>query len=234
MEKVLVLTGADEKMKDVLNLTIPSKLKYANKWGYDFLTINNFRVYSQYNMDKRHLGFSRFIYALELLNYYDFVMWIDGDAIITNDNYSIHDFMINISNNKNNFFFSSDWMHNPQNFPGGHSYFSSGNFILKSSQETEFLAENFLHIAQYHLDDIMQEQGTLNHMSFLPEFKDYFKILHQKYLNSVPIFVSQTEIWKDRLPIFYPWNEDCFLAHFTGTSNEDRINIIKNNFKKFI
>jgi hypothetical protein len=36
MEKVLILTGADKEMKDVLNLTIPSKLKYANKWGYDF------------------------------------------------------------------------------------------------------------------------------------------------------------------------------------------------------
>jgi len=226
MERVLILTGADEKMKDVLNLTIPSKLKYANKWGYDFLAINSFKVYPQYNMDERHVGFSRFIYALELLNYYDFVVWIDGDSIITNDNYNIHDFVTD----KSNFFFSYDWMINPQYS----STFSSGNFILRSDQNIEFLTENFLHIAQYHLDSILQEQGTLNHMFSLPEFNNYFKILPQKYLNSVPIFVSDMEIWKDRSSILYPWDQNSFLAHFTGLPNEDRINIIQNNFKKYI
>jgi hypothetical protein len=80
MEKVLVFTGADEKMKDVFDLTIPSKLNYAKKWNYDFLMINSFKVYSRYGMDDRHIGFSRFIHAMELLSDYDYVMWLDGDS----------------------------------------------------------------------------------------------------------------------------------------------------------
>jgi hypothetical protein len=180
-------------------------------------------------MDERHIGFSRFIYALELLNHYDFVVWIDGDSIITNDNYSIHDFITDESN----FFFSYDWMTNPQHS----STLSSGNFILRSDQNIEFLAENFLHIAQYYLNNVLQEQGTLSHMFSLPEFSNYFKILPQKYLNSVPTCVYESEKWKDpnRPPIFHlaEWNQDSFLAHLTGVPNKERVNMIQNNFKKY-
>ena len=227
MEKVLILTGADEKMKDVLNLTIPSKLNYANKWNYDFLLINSFRIYSQYNMDQRHVGFSRFIYAMELLNYYDYVMWLDGDSIVTNDRYNIQDFV----NSDQNFFFSYDWMIKPED---DYICFSSGNFILRSSKENEFLTKNFLQVAQFHLNSDLQEQGTLNNMFSLPEFTKYFKILGHNFLNSVPNLVTKTENWINRPAITHPWCENSFLAHFTGITNKDRIDIIKNNFEKFI
>jgi hypothetical protein len=227
MKKVLVFTGADEKMKDVFNLTIPSKLNYAKKWNYDFLLINSFKVYSQYGMDDRHIGFSRFLHAMELLSHYDYVMWIDGDSIITNDSYNINDFV----KGEENFFFSYDWFTGP-----GHNHicFSSGNFILKSSEDNEFLRKSFLDISQNQLNSDVQEQGVLNDMFSLPEFTKYFKILEHKYLNSVPNYVSETGIWQGRPSITFPWNENSFLAHFTGITNLDRVDIITNNFQKFL
>lgn len=227
MEKVLVFTGADEKMKEVFDLTIPSKLNYAKKWNYDFLMINSFKVYSQYGMDDRHIGFSRFISAMELLSHYDYVMWLDGDSIITNNSYNIHDFV----KGEENFFFSYDWFTAPE---GNHIFFSSGNFILKSGEDDEFLRKGFLDISQHHLNSDVQEQGALHNMFSQPEFSKYFKILEHKYLNSVPNYVSETEIWQGRPSISFPWNENCFLAHFTGITNLDRVNIITNSFQKFL
>lgn len=230
MERVLILTGAqipprnDKKIKDVLRLTIPSKLRYANKWDYDFLLINSFKIYSQYNMTEKHLGFTRFIFALELLNHYDIVMWLDGDSIVTNEKYNIHDFLTD----QHVFFFSYDWHIDPNKS----SAFSAGNFILKSSSKNDFLTENFLKIAQSYMDHNLQEQITLNHMFSLPEFNSYFKILPHRFLNAVPFYVS--EVWRDYPPIINPWDENCFLAHFTGIPDTDRIRIIKENFEKYI
>lgn len=224
MKRVLVLTGADETMKDVLNLTVPSKLKYANKWGYDFLTLNSFKQYPQY-FEGSHIGFSRFIFAMELLNHYDYVMWLDGDSLVTNDSYSIDDFV----NSEHIFFASFDWWVKPED----PIYFSTGNFIVRSTENDNFLLNKFLELSKDH-NSSMQEQGTLNYMFSLPEFANYFKVLETKYLGSVPNFVVECEIWRDRSSITHPWCENSFLAHVAGIPNKDRIDIIKNNFEKFI
>jgi hypothetical protein len=66
----------------------------------------------------------------------------------------------------------------------------------------------------------------------MPDQRINFGILDHKYLNAVPSFLVETQTWKNdnnRTGIISPWTPDCFLAHFTGTDNKERIELIKNN-----
>ena len=81
--KTLILTGCDKSMYDVLDLTIPSKQKYAAKHGYDFMSVRSFPGDAECGLEERHIGFQRTVLAFKLLRHYESVMWVDADSVIT-------------------------------------------------------------------------------------------------------------------------------------------------------
>lgn len=219
----LILTGSDKSMSNLLDLTIPSKQKYASIHGYDFMALRTFSADTQYGFDSHHIGFLRASFAFKMLRYYDNVMWLDADALVTNFIYKINDFLsIDAC-----FTASHDWMH--------YGSFSTGNFILSKNEKTTMLFNLFLTISRYNLNNILAEQATFNQIYNNPEHKHFFNVLPHKYLNSVPSFITETKTWKDdtsRPTIIQPWTSDSFLAHFTGASTSERINMIENNLLK--
>jgi lipopolysaccharide biosynthesis glycosyltransferase len=241
-KNVLILTGADEKMHDVLDLTIPSKLKYARKYGYDFMTLSSFRKYPEYNINSSNdvidLAFSRTIYMFQMLEHYDVIMWLDGDSIITNDNYNIETFLTE----EHCLYFSYDWAV-AEDGSTNHSGFNAGNFILQSTKEINELFSGFVNTAQYYLNDVGTDQACFNAMYKFTEFKKYIKILDHKYLNSVPESILTTSVWSSCTSrsgpnrthtIVNPWTENSFIAHLTGCSAEDRVQLLKGYFQKFL
>ena len=135
-KRVLLLTGTtdilrspnetDNTMEEVFDLTLPSKQRYAKKYGYDLLSLRSFGSDKQNIFKDKHLGFLRALRAFEMLEHYNIVMWIDADSIITNDNFSINDFQID---ENHSFYASWDWNN------VGHS-FSTGNFIIHKTKNT--------------------------------------------------------------------------------------------------
>jgi len=239
-KKVLVLTGGDSNIYEVLSLTIPSKLRYAIKYGYDFMCLNSFKEYPEYNItnDNTSLGFSRTVYMFKMLQHYDIIMWLDADSIITNDNYPIESFLIDT----HSMYFSYDW---PVAVDGSsyHSGFSGGNFIIQFTQNSAEIFNTFIHIAQEYLKDPGADQACFNYIYNVTDLKSYIKVLEHKYLNAVPEFIKNTDVWKNDLnrvgpnsmfKIESPWNEDCFIAHLTGCSNNDRVNMLNNELKKYL
>lgn len=229
-KKVLILTGSDIKMHNVLELTIPSKKRYAKKYNYDFIVKYSFDdEIAKYNLG---LGFARFISAFNYLDTYDIVMWVDADSIITNDSYSIDKFI----NETQSFYASYDWL--------GYNGFSSGNFIITKNQFNELFFNEFLNIANsLFKNHEMAEQITLNYMNGDSRFCDIFCILDHKFLNSVPRCVENTSVWqhdpvrtgpnKTNI-IVNEWTVDSFLAHLTGCSNEDRVDLLLTYFKDYL
>jgi hypothetical protein len=229
--KTLILTGADKgsdgRMHELLDLTIPSKQKYASIHGYDFLSLRSFPTDLECGFDeKKHVGYLRANIAFKMLRFYDAVMWIDGDSVVTNFDFKITDFQ----KNDTCFTASYDWFHC--------STFSTGNFVIFKNNKTQHLYNTFLALARQRVQNgnpFDQEQGTLNALWLrLPEIKNLFNILPQKFLGGVPSFITKTPSWIQRKndqvgKIVSPWDKTNFLAHLTGISNEDRINIIKNN-----
>jgi hypothetical protein len=169
---------------------------------------------------EKNIGFLRALLAFKFLRFYDNVMWLDADSIVTNFTYSIDKF---IQSNAC-FIASYDWLHYIQ--------FSTGNFIIRKTEHTQQLFNMFIETSKKYINNIMAEQATLNEIHALTNDTNYFSILEHKYLNSVPEFLVKTETWKNdnnRSGILSPWTPDSFIAHFTGTSNSERIHLIKTN-----
>jgi|TARA_R110000868_G_scaffold138335_2_gene352386 hypothetical protein len=218
--KTLILTGSDKSMWDVLDLTNPSKQNYAASKGYDFMCLRSFPGIESCGFKEQHIGFQRTAFAFKLLNHYDNVMWVDADSVITNFDYKLEDFI-----HKDACYIASyDWMH--------HTSFSSGNFIVRRTQNVSNFFNAFVQISQHFLEMIVADQGALNQMYNIPQYREDFCILDHKYLNAVPGFLTETQTWikdNNRSGIVAPWTKDSFLAHFTGTENSERIQLIKDN-----
>jgi hypothetical protein len=228
-KRVLLLTGTtsdlisphNNKMEEVFDLTLASKQRYSKKYGYDLLEMRCFGNGEAYGFKDTDIGFLKALRAFQMLEHYDLVMWIDADAIITNDSYSIEHFPIE----KNSFCASYDWAWKES--------FSTGNFIIQRTGESNQLFDTFLQIGKQCSGRMMQEQEVLNYIQKNTPLKSTMKSLEHKFLNAVPSFITETPTWKadiNRTGIVSPWNEDCFLAHLTGCTNSDRINLLHNKF----
>ena len=147
INRVLLITGTtdivrnpeDLSMTEVFDLTLPSKQRYAKKHGYDLLSLRSFGEDKNKVFGSKKIGFLRVVCCFEMLQYYDTVMWIDADAIITNHNYKIEDFI----NGDPTLTVSWDW--------DGKNTFSTGNFILRNTEKTKELFNMFLRVGTYVL-----------------------------------------------------------------------------------
>jgi len=234
-KRVLLITGTtdmlrkpnevDNTMEEVFDLTLPSKLRYVKKHGYDILSLRSFGVDNRNVFTEIDLGFLRVIRVFEMLEYYNVVMWIDADSIITNDNFSIDEFQLD---QDHSFYASWDW--------SGKGTISTGNFIIQKCPSTNEMFDAFLKVGKYVKDTNQWgwEQTTMNIIRSQTNLGKHIKILDHKYLNAVPNELELLETWKDRMKIFSPWSSDSFLSHFTGISNKDRIETLQTYFKDYL
>jgi hypothetical protein len=231
--RTLVITGSEPTMWNVLDLTLNSKYKWCQKNGYDILVKRTWAANPKlgFTDNWKHLGFLRAVVCFEQLRYYDNVMWLDGDSIITNQDYKIEDFI----NEESCFFASYNWC--VEEAPNG--AFTTGNFVIRRDIKShiEQLYNYFLQVSKHFLSHILQELATFNTIYSDPSFKHMFNILPHKYLNACPEVLRETATWtndKSRVKIFGPWDSDCFLAHLTGCSNEERYEILKTHFSSYL
>jgi len=241
-KKVLIITGYknttgannsnDVSHEEMFELTLPSKQKYAKKHGYDLLTMRSFGDSFPYGFKNdttemsRYIGFLRAVVAFEMLFTYETVFWIDADSIITNNDYDLNTFGVN---SKKTFYASYDWEWK--------NSFSTGNFILHRTPLWRDFFELFLKLATENFSNhSAQEQATLNFMHRNTKMSETIQVLEHKYLGGVPKVLENTNSWisSSRAKINWPWDESCFLAHFTGLTNNERIETIKNNFSQYI
>lgn len=230
-KKTLLITGSDPDMSVISDLTLDTKINFVKKHNYDILVKRDWSDMSKYHFiehensssrkDKSYLdvlGFLRVLLAFEMLKDYNNVIWIDADTLITNSDYTIQDFVTD----DHCLFVSYDW-----SWTGS---FSTGNFIVKRHKDTQKLYEAFIETSKMFLNHSHKEQITLNHIYNNNEhLRNVIKILPWKYLNSVPECIQETKTWQGRDKVLEPWTEDSFLAHLTGITGEERIEIIKSN-----
>jgi len=244
MKRVLIVTGASDELRfeswppndsieKVFNLTLPSKEKYAERHGYDLLITRSFGEDRNKIFNKNHFGFMRVVRTFELAFYayvsgtYDFIFWIDGDALITNPRFSIEDFVT--EDKREIYYVSWDWGANDKD----NDRFSNSSWIIKVGDDANEFYQKFLTFAKRNLESFANEQDMLNAIYQLEEPRGYFKILDHKYLNSVPDH-EKVIANRNKQEIFRPWKKGDFLCHFTGISNEKRLYLINKYFKKFL
>lgn len=230
-KRILIVTGfghvsldvyaqsGDIPMKNIAELTFSSKYKYANKHGYDLLNIQDFGEDIEKKITRDNLAFLRVSRTADMLKYYDIVLWIDADSIITNDTIKIEDFPLE---EHITFYASYDW--------NGKYSISAGNFLFYKNNNTD----NFLQ-AMYSLNGkAPNEQVAMNFLYRNTNYSQIMKILDHDFLNAAPTREMYAEQWETRPDIPYPWNEKSFLCHITGASNKHRDRILKNYFKQYL
>jgi len=236
MKRILLVTGAtdlipskqEDSIMSVLDISMKSKQKYAQKHNYDLICMRSFGSDSSGRYKDTDIGFLRVLRVFEFLDYYDIVMWIDADALITNDSYKIEDFQLTPDCI---FYASADWNNN--------TTLNTGNFIIQKTENLKFFKEAFFKASQ----QFQHEQDTVNFLFYRTQFNSLMKMLHHKYLNSaldnqlaIPLLQPSDQIgWSRSRPnVVNPWNKDCFLVHLTGMSNINRLNIIDKIFKEYV
>jgi hypothetical protein len=77
--KICLVSHYTENIQNVANITIPNKESYCKKHNYDF-------KYHKGRLSDRHPGWDKILYIKEIMstNEYDYVVWVDNDAYITN------------------------------------------------------------------------------------------------------------------------------------------------------
>jgi len=238
MKNTLLLTGytdsyrdifdpnhKDDTIESVFDATLPSKLSYVKKHNYDIMCVRNFEGASgvekneSFNNPTRDLGFARIAKTFQMLQFYDIVMWIDADSLITNQESSIE----NIIGDANQPFIAShDW--------STKNYISTGNFIIQKTDGIQDFANAFYGIAS----NFPEEQSTVNWIYSNMNQSKHIKVVDHKYLNSVPSREMYSESWRGRKHIISNWKEGSFLLHLTGVDNKTRNRILKDYFGKFL
>lgn len=212
-------SSGDLTIKEISDMTLPSKQRYVNKHGYDLLTIRDFGEDKEKNFEESNMGFLRVSRSADMLKYYDIVLWLDADSIITNHEIKIENFPIeeNIT-----FYASYDW--------NGRYSISAGNFLFVKNHYTD----NFLN-AIYSLNGkLPNEQVAMNYLYFNTPLKNIMKILDHDYLNAAPSKEMYAEQWATRPDIPYHWNTNSFICHLTGASNIHRKRILNTYFKNYL
>lgn len=238
-KKTLVLTGATDKFrtkdsegdsffKEVLDLTLPSKKKYAEKHDYDFKVLRDFGSDPRGIFHDNHIGPQRLLCVFEMLDQYDVVIWIDGDAVITNDEYSVE----SIGLEENVVFYGSQvWNGNMfLNLP----YFSAGNFMIHKTEGYDTLKEYFYTVAQQVGPTNTEEQHILNLIHKRTDLGSVFKIVPNNIFESVPAQNIYGSRYIFSRSVVHKWTPGNFLVHLTGPCNRDRIHIMKEHFSEYI
>lgn len=234
-KRVLVMTGAtdlliergifkdpDNSYYDLLDLTTPSKERYARKHKYDFLCLRSFGTDTEFGFKDTQLGELRAIRAFQNLMSYDIVMWLDADAIVTNDEMSLDHFPIE---EDVTFYASYDWM--------GKGSFSTGNFIIQKTKYIQQFFNLFLNVVR----QCDQEQTAMNVMYYQTEARNTMKVLECNYLNAFHEEIMKTKTWSSGRAPLSPhcyWKKGDFLSHVGGIPNSERIELINRCYKEYL
>lgn len=235
MKKVLLLTGAEcfgpkqeeYTIEDVFDMTMPSKVAYAKKHGYDILAIRSFGDGSKFGLSECTVGILRVLRCIEMLSFYDVVMWIDADSVITNKSMDIGQFPLN---GEHVFYASYNWC----DWSIPHSSMNTGNFILNRVPNLEAFVSAFTQL--HRSGNFEEEQSIVNWLYKQGNAKNMIKILDPKYLQGVPNRLMEYRMTKYGDKGFFgaQWNSSFFLSHLPGIPNKLRVEILNNEYKEFL
>ena len=91
--KICVVSHFTQNIENVANITIPNKEEYCKNQNYDF-------KYHKGRLSNRHPGWDKILLLKEVISTknYDYVVWVDNDAYITNQEIRF-DFMCSVDKN---------------------------------------------------------------------------------------------------------------------------------------
>jgi hypothetical protein len=215
--KILILTAYDTEIQNFSALTDISKYEYCKKWGFDFIT------HKIKNRTGVHPSWQKLQIIIDYLkpNFYDYIVWLDSDIIITNYTFDIR----TLFDNKYALTFPEDWC-SPEGYNPKADMFSACSIIVncKNPLSLEIFSESnkkteFQNFGCWDQDAL---RITIN------ENEQYNSVVHRvprRILNAVDPEVGT--IAPGRPHASEPWQYGDFLVHLTGLGDYQKNRIPK-------
>jgi hypothetical protein len=206
---ILILTGYDDAMAEVGDLTNPSKAAFAEAGGYAF------HCQREYTTDS-HPSWQKIALLRRYLPEFDAILWLDADSLVTSTA-----FRVNQSRSLGTpLIVSRDWSTcSPDDEP---HHFSMGNFLIRNVPNA-FRLLDLVEARQSHwMNQPLWEQSAIQaeHREN-PKVRNWIHVVPRRVLNSVPHPEAPE-----------PWRPGDFLCHYTGIANSLRIALIHETLAK--
>jgi hypothetical protein len=215
---ILILTAADDEIREIGDVSAENKIKYADKHGYAF---TYFREYPKWiNWEGGDRSWHKIPLILKCLESYDWIWWTDADSLIRNFYVRLED----ILDTDKDLVIGRD--HQPFTMPTAPSIpvdrvgmINAGNFFIRNCEWSRgFLAQVMNstwieRIGYYH-----REQGAIIRLLEDPENEAHVKYTHAREFNSYSNHIPGNELWKLE-DVYQPGD---FVCHWAGTNPSNR------------
>ena len=214
MNKICVSTFYTEDIKDLYDLISLSYKKYCDKNNYDFVSRN-----ISYEIYDRHPVWYKIYYIQELLNKYEWVLFVDCDTLLTNDNIKIENFI----KDEKDLYISKDI-----------NGINAGVMLIKNSEWSKIFLDHCWNIDKndpiYHEPGFSWNITQAEQRAIIVMIKkfglDKVEFLPQNIFNA---YIYNT--WN----LQYPqgeWNKNSFILHAPGCSLKQRLEMFKNKLNE--
>ena len=194
----LILTGYDDKMKELGDLTAPRMAAYAERHGFDFLCVRDYPAGVPAYWQKMH----DVVHAFD--KGYTRVIWLDADQIVTNPEF--------VPGHTVGFHASLDWGQDATE----DSHFSMCAFV--ACPDSRYLFEWVLAHRDEYLYGAFPEQTPMRHLYASSAENRRVMTIHPRCVfNAVPIEVHPT--------VVSPWHPGCWLCHLTMVPLPERVRL---------
>lgn len=193
--KTLLLTGYDNKMKELGDLTSPLMLSYASKHGMDF------RCVRDYPTNKPAYWQKMIDVLIAIDEGYEKIIWMDADIVVTNDSY--------VPPMSSGFHASLDWGSDATD----ESCFSMCCFV--AYPDSRYLFQWVVDHEKEYINGDFPEQTP---MRYLYKTNKHSMTTHpRRVFNSVPIEVHESAP--------EPWQAGDWLCHLTMIPFPERVKL---------
>lgn len=210
--RIAVCTWYDDGIKKYADIARDINQKYCDLHGYEFI------VKHDRKLRERQQQWECIPTVLELVNTgnYDYIVWIDADAVfrLNHKNFNLLENIIDDNNNKN-IILSADTV--------GYDIINTGIFIVKSNNYTKDILQQIIDskdekCMKYNEWGHEQECMTYFYKDNINNFKDNTVILEEGILQS----------WHKANNNIQKEYNNSLILHLAGVNNDDRYKIFKN------
>lgn len=219
---IAIVTLFDTNYTNLANIAVPNHIEYAAKHGYDYIyfdeTIDNSRP-PQWSKVK----------AVEyLLNEYDWVWWIDVDALIINSDKRLED----IINPEYDMIFTANKYSVLSN---GSSFYRSSRLTKSFLKECYTLERDILRNVNIQVFDHEQQPMRELYLN-VPEYRDRIQLVHERVCNSFWYTDNQSALdaypnWNKEDSIYQPGD---FVVNFCGRTRDERVDVMNKFVNKLL
>lgn len=200
MNKLSIITAYTESFEEISELSFSTHKKYAS--------IHNLHCqrYKLSNIDRPASWYKIPLILEQFTNNYEYVMWIDADALIINYSYNIND----IINEEHSIYLCEDM-----------NGFNCGVMIWKNTSFTQNILTQMWNMTQF-INHIWWEQAA-----FIELYNTNIDL--QRIVCKVPQYIMNAydySLYNSKLH-HGQVNDNSLVFHLPGISNINRLNIMK-------